>query len=124
MIKTTISIDSSDLDALVVATYGRPYCFQQDGCESCRTLQIQVPVPAPDDFENTSIPEVLNGSEQGVSFEAWLARDPTTFREEWEAWENKLFWERSFFPSLDQILNDLHRRGLLDSGSYVLVIEG
>ena len=35
-----------------------------------------VPAQIPEDYENTSVPEVINGEEMGVSFAAWLARDP------------------------------------------------
>ena len=70
-------IDVSDWDELVEKTYGRPYSFQQqDGCKSRQHVGISVPSEYADDFENDTVPEVVNHSEMGVSFKAWLERDP------------------------------------------------
>lgn len=118
-------IDSMDLDQLVRDTYGRPYNFQQqDGCQDREYHNVTVPEPNPEDYPKEAIPEVINGDDMGVSFAAWLARDPEApvgNRSDDLALE--LFWERSFYPSQAMVLNDLHARGLLPAGEYMITID-
>lgn len=140
-------IDSFDLDRLVHETYDKPYCFQQqDGCKSRGTVHVKVPFGDPYDYDNDKIPEVINGREMGVSFEAWLKRDGKAplncteseakashyywgkSKEDLEKWQKdpshiNMFFERNFYPSVDMILNDLHAKGLIDAGEYVIEID-
>lgn len=115
----------SDLDALVEQVYGRPYSFQQqDGCKERGTVDVSVPVKVPEDYENTTVPEEINGEEMGVSFAAWLARDP----KEWNGDKKdktylSMFWERNFYPHVEAVLNDLHAKGLVEAGDYVIEID-
>ena len=123
-VKTTQMISLLDWNKLVENTYGRPYNFQQqNGCQSRGVFCIKIPDTA-DDFENDTIPEKVNGEEMGVSFAAWLARDPN----EWNAGEKhshsvRLFWYRNFYPDIQTVANDLHARGLVPAGEYVIVID-
>jgi hypothetical protein len=88
-------VDVQDFDNLVVETYGKPYNFQQqDGCKSCGVEYFTVPLVHPYDFENDTIPEVINGDEYGVSFKAWLARDP----KEWNGDPEDQRFLYSFWP--------------------------
>jgi len=123
-----------DLNQLVVETYGRPYNLQQqEGCMLRCTISVTVPDPDPDDFESVEIPEVINGEVQGVSFAAWLARDPAApigdrpvvegLERFADRLDRRLFWERSFYPSLGMVLNDLHTRGLIPADEYGIVID-
>lgn len=136
MLKYTLEkvIDDSDLDSLVVETYGRPYRFQQqDGCKERQ--RVRVTVPDHDyDYEDDTIPEVVNGEEMGVSFKAWLERDPKQLLNEirdksWDdGWDDglhslQLFWERSFYPDVQMVLNDLHSKGLIEAGNYSIDID-
>ena len=122
-ITTVQQIQVRDLDALVTKTYGRPYRYQQqDGCRDRHTVDVCVP-DEPDDFDNDEIPEEINGAEMGVSFAAWLARDPLATALDWSSWEIALFWERNFYPDLGMVLNDLHSRGLLPAGDYQIVVD-
>jgi hypothetical protein len=74
--RTETVIDVSEWDALVVKTYKRPYSFQQQGgCKSRGVFRFSVPDDA-EDYENEAVPEIVNGPERGVSFAAWLKRDP------------------------------------------------
>jgi hypothetical protein len=117
-------IDVSDFDELVVQTYGKPYNFQQqDGCKERQNVDITVPDHALD-FEANTIAEEINGDEMGVSFKAWLTRDP----KEWNgAPEDKtfinLFWDRNFYPDVQMVLNDLHAKGLFPAGQYTINID-
>ena len=114
-----------DWDNLVVETYGRPYSFQQqDGCKERGTFELTVPNDAVYDFENDSVPEVVNGNEMGVSFKAWLARDPkdaSAFSDRESS--NTLFWTRNFYPDVQMIANDLYEKGLIEAGDYVIDID-
>ena len=121
-------VESNDWDKLVRETYGKPYCFQQqDGCKERQLVHLEVPME-PMDFPNHSIPEVVNGEEMGVSFEAWLARDPkeplryedsiTTAQ-----WEIELFWNRNFYPDVSMIINDLYAKGLIEEGPFTINID-
>jgi hypothetical protein len=122
--KTKQVIDVGDFDNLVTETYGKPYNFQQqDGCKERQQVDITVPDEAYD-YENDAIPEEVNGEEMGVSFEAWLARDP----DEWSIkgdypYRISLWWERNFYPDVQMILNDLHAKGLFPAGEYTIDID-
>ena len=124
--KTKQVITVQDWDNLVVTTYGKPYSFQQqDGCMGRGNFNINITIPEEcDDFEDDTVPEVINGDEMGVSFNAWLARDP----DEWNGKpEDKrflnLFWERNFYPDVQMVANDLHAKGLIPAGKYVIEID-
>lgn len=123
-------LDMGEFDELVEATYGRPYTLQQqDECMPKGTMvEITVPTSNPFDYNRDRIPEIVNGFVMGVSFAAWLARDPKqplnykgTEREDTHGIE--LFWERNFYPSIDMVVNDLHKRGLLEAGEYKIHID-
>lgn len=123
-VQTKQIIDVGDFDDLVEKTYGKPYNFQQqDDCKPRGTHHITVP-DTPYDFEKDTIPEEINGSEMGVSFAAWLARDP----KEWngapgDKMFTEMFWQRNFYPNVQMIVNDLHAKGLFPAGEYVIEID-
>lgn len=126
--KQVTMIDVSDWDSLVEETYGRPYNFQQqDGCKDRGTEEITVPCSHPWDYENDSIPEKVNGNEMGVSFKAWLERDPNQPLSSVDEWDRKhglsLFWERNFYPSVEMVANDLYQKGLLPAVGYTINID-
>lgn len=122
--RTEQVIDVGDWDQLVIDTYGKPYSFQQqDGCKERQRVSITIP-DEPYDYENESVPEEINGEDMGVSFAAWLARDP----KEWNGTkEDKryidLFWDRNFYPDVQMIANDLHSKGLIEAGTYTIDID-
>lgn len=144
--KTKKVISVQDWDQFVQKTYGRIYSFQQqDDCKGRGTEYISVPCE-PEDYENDTIPEVINGKEMGVSFKAWLERNPEaplncTEKEakdcnyywgksekdlkEWQ--ESKghisMFYDRNFYPHVSMIINDLHAKGLLEAGEYGIEID-
>jgi hypothetical protein len=122
--KTVNMIRLSDFDELVIKTYGRPYSFQQqDGCKSRGSYEFILPLKyTPEDYEATEIPEVVNHEEMGVSFKAWLEKDPSTpFIS--ESWRRSLWWDRNFYPHVEMILDDLFKKGLLPKGDYVIKID-
>jgi len=126
-IKTQKVIEVQDWDELVQETYGRPYNFQQQhGCQSRGLVHISVPEEYTEDEDmHDSIPDdKVNGEEMGVKFATWLARDPKQeLTEDSSSWAIGMFWERNFYPDLNTVINDLHAKGLLEEGKYVINID-
>lgn len=125
------AIDVDEFDDLVKATYNRPYSYQQqDGCKDRGVDYFNLPINLPEDFENDSIPEIINGEEMGVSFKAWLERSPDAPVKEHrhgkyisDTEDIELFWERNFYPHVEMILSDLHSKGLLPDGELAIDID-
>jgi len=120
-------IDSDDWDNFVEKTYNKIYCFQQqDGCKLRGVVTISTNAVYEEDFENTEIPFEVNGGEMGVSFETWLNTSPEDtakhFNPEYH-WQNRLFWQRNFYPDVNVIASDLCKRGLLEPGEYQINID-
>lgn len=116
-------IDLSDWDDLVKKTYGRIYNFQQqDDCKARGIEEFSVPAEYPFDYENDSIPVKVNGREMGVSFQAWLDKDPSDkfFNDDFS---DDLFWSRNFYPGLEMVVNDLYNKGLIEAGNYAIDID-
>ncbi len=120
-------IEESDWNSLVEETYGRPYCLQQqDGCKGRGVEYLNVPEAYTDDEFSESIPEIVNGSEMGVQFNVWLARDPNqplNSKEGSSKYGLECWWERNFYPHVNAVANDLHKRGLLPAGEYQINID-
>ena len=122
--RTEKLIDVQDWDNLVIDTYGRVYSFQQqDGCKDRQLVHITIPDEC-EDFENDTVPEIVNGDEMGVSFKAWLARDPKTpLKDRDDTFGLTLWWERNFYPDVQMIANDLYVKGLIEAGDYIINID-
>lgn len=123
--KSVISVQ--DWDDFVTETYAKPYSFQQqDGCKDRGSFYLTIPSSA-SDFENDTIPEEVNGEEMGVSFNAWLARDPEQKLDTEDEFDREhgleLFWTRNFYPDVQMIANDLHAKGLIPAGDYAIEID-
>ena len=127
-IRTEQVMSVQDWNELVVETYKRPYNFQQqDGCKDRGTFHFIVPAAA-EDYENTRVKEIVNGPDEGVSFAAWLARDPKEVLSEpdedrTDQWAIDLWWHRNFYPTIQMVANDLHSKGILPAGSYTIDID-
>ena len=123
--RTEQVIDLKDWDKLVMETYGRPYSFQQqDDCKDRGHHYITVPCLYPMDYDRDTVPEIVNHKTMGVSFKAWLERDPNQkLPNREETWALSMWWERNFYPEVDMIVNDLHSKGLLDAGEYMIDID-
>ena len=130
-VQTKKVIEVSDWDALVTETYGRPYCFQQqDGCMTRGTVRFTVPDARTDDAGmHDEIPEITNHDTMGVKFDKWLERDPATPLNGGamaicdKQWAINLWWHRNFYPDLQTVANDLHAKGLLEAGDYLIDID-
>ena len=121
--KTVKMIDVDDWDDLVKETYNKMYSFQQqDDCKERQIVNITVPTK-PMDYENDTIPEIINGDVMGVSFDTWLARDINQNLEHQDDSYLELFWERNFYPHVSMIVNDLYKKGLLEAGEFSIDID-
>lgn len=118
-------IGVQDWDNLVEETYNKPYSFQQqEGCQERGNVYITInKEEVEDEFTNDTLPEEINGEEMGVSFAAWLAKDPKAPVAGRIDYAISLFWERNFYPSLQVIANDLCRKGLIEEGDYTINID-
>lgn len=60
----------------------------------------------------------------GVSFKSWLERDPEQKIPSKNSYDGThLWWSRNFYPDVSMIINDLHSKGLLEAGKYVIDID-
>jgi len=125
-IHTIKVIPVSEWDKLVTETYGKPYSFQQqDGCRPREMFEISVPDICEYETPHAEIPEDWAGNIMCVDFEVWLKTDPETqkARNGWDDYKLESFWNRSFYPSLEMLINDLHKRGLLEEGEYSIDLD-
>ena len=59
-----------------------------------------------------------------MSLRSWLGRDPEDpVGDDEEQWAIDLWWERNFYPSIQELANDLYAKGLVDEGEYRIRIE-
>lgn len=127
MIKVTNvkMINCWDWDKLVQDTYGKPYRFQQqDGCQPRGVVNITIPSEETcDDEMEDEIPEVVNGEVMGVKFAKWLERDPKQPVDGKTDYSIGLWWDRNFYPDIQTVANDLHKRGLIEAGDYTIKID-
>ena len=123
-IETKKVVSVQDWDTLVQQTYERTYSFQQqNGCMDRGTFPLTVPAKA-EDYPNDTVPEIVNHKDMGVSFAAWLARDPKKPLEgQSYDFELTLWWDRNFYPDIQMVANDLHAKGLLEAGEYLIDID-
>jgi hypothetical protein len=126
--RTEQVIDVGDWDNLVKTTYERPYSFQQqDGCKERQRVEVTIPDEYAEDYENDTVPEVVNHDDMGVSFKAWIERDSQQTLNSPDEWDRKnglsMWWERNFYPTVEMIANDLHEKGLIEAGTYTIDID-
>lgn len=125
-IKKTNMIEESDFSELVQSTYGKPYRFQQQsGCMDRGTFELKIPSEYTSEEEMyDEITEELNGELMGVKFEKWLERDPKQPVGEYTDQPFiDIFWERNFYPDIYTLVNDLHAKGLIEAGDYIINID-
>jgi len=119
-------MSDSEWDSLVKATYNKPYCFQQqEGCRERGLCHFDVPVEGAEDYDKNTILEDTNYDEMGVSFEAWLNRDPLQplSGENKSKGNRDLWWNRNFYPHIETVINDLYEKGLLPKGNLAIEID-
>jgi hypothetical protein len=126
-LKKVSLIDDSEWSDFVSEIYKRPYNFQQqEGCRERGVYPFSVPISNPFDYKNSKIPETTSTNQEGVSFEAWLSRDPSLklkSKIDNDPLSLNMWWHRSFYPFVDMIVDDLYKRGLLEEGEYIIDID-
>lgn len=139
-VETWKVINESEFNEVVSKTYGRPYHLQQQGdmLGNDTTHRIEV---SKDGSEGCS-----GGS---VSLNEWLAVDPETHKFPDPRWETTgkhlpddhpskkfypeflepgtsyydMHWERDFYPDMDELLDDLLEKGLIEEGTYQINVS-
>lgn len=136
--KQVTVISEDGWNAFIEEVYGKPYRLQQqDECyPNGSKLTIYVDKnrigvePDPDVwvhprdycFEVKPLDKLYD--EMGVGLDAWLARDPKEpLPDQKYDFELELFWQRNFYPVLDDVVTDLTSKGLLEPGTYVIDIS-
>lgn len=118
-------IQVGDWNELVKKTYGKPYNYQQTyDClpRGVYSLSVYDDEDFDDEYEGETVPDKINGSDMGVDFKLWLARDVS----EWngsERYDKELFWERNFYPHCQTLANDLCKKGLIEAGEYKINVD-
>lgn len=98
-------VDSSEIDRVVESIYQLPFNYQQQNIEN----------DIKDSFEYWIVPREDRYLE-GLSIEEWTKEDkPNTPN-------YKRTFERTIYPDFQQVLNELHRRGLMPEGKYIISI--
>ena len=136
--KQVTVVSEDDWNMFITKVYGKPYCLQQQNeCYpngSKRTIYVdknRIGIePSPDDwvhprdycFELKPLDELYD--EMGVGLDAWLARDPKEpLPDQKHGHELEFFWQRNFYPELDDLVTDLTSKRLLEPGEYVIDIS-
>ena len=121
------TIDLEEWDGVIEETYGRPYSFQQQDHRKDRGIHtFDVPRARPYDYKNDTVPEKVNHADMGVSFKAWLERDPKQaipMEGNHSFHSTHMWWARNFYPSVDMVINDLYAKGLIEAGNYQINID-
>ncbi|MEU7631747.1 hypothetical protein AB0C34_17415 [Nocardia sp. NPDC049220] len=105
--RTVTLMGEGDFSRFISQVYGRPYQLQQQReCLSQNSL-VEFTVPA----EESEC--------SGPSLAQWQATPPPTRGDSRE----QVRWKREFFPQLEDVVNDLHTRGLLPAGEYALDVS-
>ena len=98
-------VESSEIDRVVEKIYQLPFTYQQQNIEN----------DTKESFEYWIVPDDNNFPE-GMPLEKWAKEEkPLTT-------SSKQDFIGSVYPDFQQILNELHRRGLMPEGKYIISI--
>ena len=112
-----------DWDEFVEEVYAKTYKFKKQPDKLFTRMQfITVPLAEVEEYKNTKIPFEPFPLQFGVSFETWKNSTPEETLQHFKFdWDDDDFWECGFFPHIQMIAHDLHAKGLLEAGEYVIV---
>lgn len=118
--KNKLIISVQDWDNLVSTHYGKVYSFQQQ--DDCRPRGLYWVGKWGEPFKNDTVPVEVNGVEMGVSLEAWTNKD---YNDHFfnGGYEENLFWERNFYPSEQEIIEDLFDKGLIPQKEFGIEVD-
>jgi hypothetical protein len=109
----------SELSELVTKTYGRPYSLQQQDEMMAQDTILRVRVPEGLEPWNESYDENPEGYTPLPTLARWAATE-TPAEHRFPSYREEMWWHRNFYPCRDEVLGDLHDKGLLPAGDYVI----
>jgi hypothetical protein len=130
-------IDVHDLEELIRSTYQRPYSVIYGGLAGSfgdgnhQETMLAVTVPAPPDLDELTHQEYYSDYERKnfvrPSFDEWRDQpepEVTTYERTAAGELRPRRWdlEREYACALQPLLNDLHERGEIEAGEYVIHI--
>lgn len=106
-------IHESDFSEFVAEVYGRPFCWQQ------------MQMAGQDSYQEFDVPDQGDDTEWVTTYaqpqlDEWLAAWANMPQR--ESWLMKINAERDHVIDLDVLTWDLHRRGLLAAGTYLMKV--
>lgn len=118
-------IENYKWNEFISSIYNLPYNYQQQNDRQNTNFEFNIPNDLEEeDLGSDSIPYEVNGEDECVKFDTWKNSDFEEIGKNFEyEVETKLFYERNFYPSIFQILNDLYNRGLIEEGDYLIRID-
>ena len=125
---TDTVVDSFEWDRFVKQVYDRPYTFQQqDGCRQ-RGVSYFTATPGQYEFVEHMEPVPTGPIEGirscfGVSLEEWVGRSPEAAFDPDRPNRTGTYWERNYYPPIDELASDLCEKGLIAPGRYVLLVD-
>lgn len=124
-IKEVKLIEDRDWDELVKEVYGKKYyCLQQqDGCMDRGIIRFSLPITDIDFEGHPELPNRLGIEEMCVDLNTWVSRDDEKKLDNQKyGWELESYWERHFYPNFEAVASNLHTRGYLEDGEYIINI--
>lgn len=128
-VQTKKVIDVDDWNRFIEDTYWKTYHFQQqDWCKDRGVESFIASKTEYESYKNDSVPFKVNWDKMWVSLDAWLKMDTETAREKLPADEKKdycidLFFERNFYPHIEELASDLCKKWLLEEWEYTINID-
>lgn len=122
-------VNVEDFNEVIKEVYCKHYSFQHQGARTYNGVEESYFLKVPyirnfKDFDSgAAIEECIYNNEQilqyGVEFNEWLNKDPNF---EWYSSDinNKLIWERYYYPHIYMLINDLYIKGLIEAGEYCI----
>lgn len=119
-------IHYSDWNEFIYSIYKLPYNYQQQNDCQNKSIEISIPRDILDNWDDgaDSIPYEVNGEEMCVKFDTWKNSDFKEMCKHFDGeWRARLFYERNFYPDINPLLDDLYKRGLLEEGEYLILVD-
>lgn len=118
-------IENYKWSEFISSVYNLPYNYQQQN--ECQNTNFEFNIPndlEEEDLGSDSIPYEVNGKDECVKFDVWVNSKLEDISKNFEYESDAvIFYNRNFYPSIFQILNDLYNRGLIEEGDYLIRID-
>jgi len=104
--KPYLVLDEYHFSQYVSEHYKRPYCLQQQGDKLSNGSAVFLSVPG----------EGCGDHYEAVSLEEWLNTPVDAYKYDFE-------FTRECYPELEIVASDLHAKGLLAAGEYIIQVD-